>query len=128
MAGVAACVASVFAKSHSVFAEHVRHTQRALNRNLKHHTQRTLMAHLPYVALEDSQAFHEIAETVRLAMIDKLREEGAPINVWRVGVAEGFVASKIEARTGHEQPWRDEHCFSVRTRVSVERPPFYSEG
>jgi hypothetical protein len=127
MAGVAACIAGVFAKPRSVFAEHVRYTHKRLNRNLQEHTQRTLMAGLPYVALEDPQAFHEIAERVRLAMIDKLREEGAPINVWRVGVAEGFVASKIEARTGTEQPWRDEHYFSVRTRVSVERPPFQSE-
>jgi len=74
--------------------------------------------------LEDPQRFHEQAESVRLAMIDALRAEGAPINVWRVGHMHGVAGRSVDVITGEPMPWKDEHYFYVRTRVSVERPPF----
>ena len=120
----AACVASVFAKPQSVFAERVRYTQLRLNRNLKTHTERSMSAEMRHVVLEDRDAFHSIAEQMRLAMLEKLKGAGAPINVWRVGEMGGVIASRVDFRTGEAKPWEDKHHFYVRTRVSVERPPF----
>lgn len=112
-----------------LFAAKVRHSRTRLNGNMVPHIERRATAHMPYAALEDSAAFHELAENCRLAMIEQLRSEGAPINVWRVGMIGGIVGSRIDARTGLEQEWKDEHHFYVRTRASVEHEPRqYIEG
>lgn len=124
LAGAVACVAGVFAEPRSVFAERVRYTQRRLNRNLKPHTERSMTATISHISIEDHDAFHTIAEQMRLAMLEKLKEEGAPVNVWRLGEMGGVIASRVDFRTGEAKPWEDKHHFYVRTRVSVERQPY----
>lgn len=124
-AAVAAFSASAWAmRPRSVFAKDVRDTQRRLNRNGKPHIERRTQVQMPYLALEDAEAFHERAELVRLAMIEELRKVGAPINVWRVGVMRGNIATNVDVYTGETVPWKDIHFFTVRTRASVEHQPF----
>lgn len=108
----------------SVFAEEVRQSLRRLNRNGEPHREYGLSATMPWQALEDADAFHIIAEHIRLNMIETLRATGAPINVWRAGQQIGYVASNVSVYTGEGQEWRDEHHFRVRARVSTETPPF----
>ena len=107
-----------------LFASYVRQSTRRLNRNAKEHIERGICATMPYRALEDAVAFHEIAEQIRLQMIAALLECGAPINVWRVGQHAGLVAATINYATGEAIPWKDAHQFLVRTRASVEHPPY----
>lgn len=107
----------------SVFAPSVRPSDRRLNGDGALNIERSIRAYMPYAALEDAEAFHAIAEQQRLAMIHALQEVGAPINVWRVGMVGGVVASRIDAITGMEQEWKDSHVFYVRTRASHESQP-----
>jgi hypothetical protein len=91
---------------------------------------------VPYVALEDAEAFHDIAEQVRLQMIARLQEHGAPINVWRLGFLHGDVATDVYSGVSGEgrlfadgSGIQDKHHLWLRTRVSVEHAPFqFPEG
>jgi hypothetical protein len=123
--------ALLLAAPRSVFAAKVRNSLRRLNQNGKPHTQYMSGCVVPYVALEDAEAFHEIAEQVRLQMIARLQEHGAPINVWRVGFLHGDVATDVYSGmvaagllSGDGRGIQDEHHLWLRTRVSVEQAPF----
>jgi hypothetical protein len=106
-----------------VFARYVRETDMARNADGGAHTQRALSATVPYTALEDAEAFHELAEQIRLGMLDKLREDGAPVNTWRLGQVGGFVACTFDYARDEEKPWKDEHVVYLRVRTSIERSP-----
>lgn len=109
----------------SVFAQDVRYSHRRDNRNDQPHTERHTYAAIDYSVLEDKDAFHEVAERVRLYMLKALEDVGAPINVWRVGHVSGTVSVPIETVRGAEVV--DRHIFDLRTRCSVETPPFTSD-
>lgn len=112
----------------SLFEPEVRESMRRLNRNGEPHREYGVGASMPYAALEDKDAFHEIAEHIRLSMVEELIRTEAPINVWRAGRQHGIVASDINAYTGEGQQWEDRHKYYVRVRVSRETPPFTHEG
>lgn len=133
LSAVPASIAAAFValNPRPLFASVVRQSVRRWNRNGQPHVERATRMVMPYTMLEDPQTFHDQAELVRLAMIDELRKVGAPINVWRVGqmvgASEGVYIHDREGEIA-DHVWRDRHHFYVRTRASVETPPFTHEG
>jgi len=104
----------------SVFAEPVRTDNTSKNRDGILHTENAVYATVPYVALENAELFHAIAEQLRVEMIEAIRASGAPINVWRVGQFGGVFAVPFDVRTGETGELKDSHVISFRTRTSCE--------
>ena len=114
--------------SDPLFAADIRESEKRRNRNGIPHTSRLLRANIDPALLNNADAFHRVAEELRLAMLDKFLEHGAPINVWRIGELAGDVRVMYAAGEGELGEPVDLCHLTLRTRVSVEHPPFTHEG
>ena len=84
--GAVATAATAFVSiPRSVFASQVRWIDTRLMRNLLPVTEQGISANFGPHTLEDPVAFHDMAERMRLTILDELRKHVEPVNVWRIG-------------------------------------------
>ena len=105
-----------------VFAEQVRTSMRRMNYDGEPHAQFTETTFFTDQHLTDKAAFHDLAEKTRLLMLEHIAKGiPQPVNVWRLGCMEGWIAvasNQDEAGDSRQSTW---HAFRIRARCSAER-------
>lgn len=105
-----------------VFAEQVRSSMYRLNYDREPHAQFTESACFTDQHLTDKAAFHELAEKTRLSMLEHIAKGiPQPVNVWRIGVMDGWVAIASNLDEGGDCRQATWHAFRIRARCSAEQ-------